>query len=158
MLLRAQILALACLAVGGCGENPSTPPAARELADPGFVSAGGVLLNYALTLTDDLAPAIAGSYGIVPRSNLALLVITLSPANRAGTERLAAIELTASAVSLIGDRQALPLRRVNEQGGPTYLATLAVRHREPVTIEIRARTVADAPELTARWTREFYLE
>jgi Domain of unknown function (DUF4426) len=158
VLLRTQLVILACLAASGCGDDPNVPPPARELTDPGYVSAAGVRLDYALTLTSDLAPAIAGSYGIVPRHNLALLVITLTPANSSGTKRLAAGELSALAVSLVGDRQALSLRRVDERGGPTYLATVAVRHREPVTIEIRARMAADRSELTARLTREFYLE
>lgn len=158
VLLRAQILALSCLAVGGCGDDPGIPPPAREFSDPGFVSVGAVRLNYALTLTSDLAPAIAGSYDIVQRRNLALLAITITPAAGAGTERLTAIELNAEAVTLMGERQALPLRRVNEHGGPTYLATVTVRHREPITIEIRARTVAQGPEINARWTREFHLE
>ena len=158
MLLRTRVLALSLLTFGGCGDDPGAPPPAREFADPGFVSAGAVRLHYALTLTSDLPPAIAGSYDIVQRRNLALLTITLTPAAGAGTERLAAIELDAQAVTLIGERQALPLRRLDEHGGPTYLATVTVRHREPITIEIRARAAADGPEITARWTREFYLE
>jgi hypothetical protein len=158
LLLRTQILALSCLTFCGCGDDPVSPPPAREFADPGFVTAGVVRLYYALTLTSDLPPAIAGSYDIVQRPNLALLTITIAPASGAVTERLAAIELAAEAVTLIGERQALSLRRVNEPGGPTYLATVMVRHREPITIEIRARTVVDGPEISARWTREFYLE
>ena len=158
MLLRTQIFTLCCLAVCGCSGDPGTPPAAREFADPGFVTAGDVRLYYALTPTNELPPAIAGSYNIVQRPNLALLAITIAPAAGAGTERLAAIELRAEAVTLIGERQALSLRLVNEPGGPTYLATVTVRHREPITIEIRARTAAGGPEITARWTREFFLE
>jgi hypothetical protein len=158
LLLRTQILALTCLLSGGCGSDPGEPRPAREFSDPGFVTAGDVRLHYALTLTGDLPPAIAGSYDIVQRPNLALLTITLAPAAGADTERLAAFELKAQAATLIGERQALPLRRVNEFGGPTYLATVTVRHREPITIEIRARAVAGGPEITARWTREFYLE
>ncbi len=158
MLLRTQILALSCLTICGCGDNPDSPPPAREFSDPGFVSAGGVRLYYALTLTSDLPPVIAGSYDIVQRPNLALLTITITPATGPATERLVAIELSAEAVTLIGKRQALSLRRVNELRGPTYLATVMVRHREPITIEIRARTVADGPDISARWTREFYLE
>ena len=158
VLLRAQIVALACLAAGSCGDEASTPPAAREFTDPGFVTAGDVRLNYALTLTGDLAPAIAGSYDIVQRPNLALLVITLAPAAGAGSARLVAAELDAEAVTLTGERTLLSLRRVDEPGGPTYLATVAVRHREPITIEIRARAAAQEPEIRARWTREFNLE
>ena len=92
------------------------------------------------------------------RRNLALLTITLAPSTDIGAERLTANELVATAGTLIGERRALPLRRVDEAGGPTYLAEVAVRDREPITIEIRARAVADGPEITARWTREFYLE
>ncbi|MGB5131143.1 MAG: DUF4426 domain-containing protein, partial [Steroidobacteraceae bacterium] len=131
---------------------------AREYADPGFVTAGGLRLYYALTLLSDLPPAIAGSYAVVQRRNLALLTITLAPATGIGTERLAANELEAAAVTLIGVRHTLPLRRVDEAGGPTYLAVVTVRDREPITIEIRARAIAGGPEFTARWTREFDLE
>jgi hypothetical protein len=158
LLLRTQILALTCLAISACGGDPGGPVQAREFADPGFVTAGGLRLYYALTLVSDLPPAIAGSYAVVQRRNLALLTITLAPATGIGAERLAANELEAAAVTLIGMRQALPLRRVDEAGGPTYLAEVTVRDREPITIEIRARAVAGGPEITARWTREFDLE
>jgi hypothetical protein len=158
LLPRAQILALACLAIGACGGGQDKPPTAQEYADPGFVMAAGVRLYYALTLTSDLPPAIAGSYAVVQRSNLALLTITLAPEAAAGTGRIAASEIDATAVTLLGERQALLLRRVDEPGGPTYLAEVTVRDREPITIEIRARAVSNGPEITARWTREFYLE
>ena len=156
--MRAQFLLLACLSAGGCGNDSATPPPAREFTDPGFVTTGTVRLDYALTMTRDLAPAIAGSYDIVQRPNLALLVITLSPAAGTGTARLAAALLDAESVTLTGERTQLPLRRVDEAGGPTYLATVTVRHREPITIEIRARAVAQGPEISARWTREFNFE
>lgn len=158
MLPRAQVLALACLAIGACGTDPGRPPAAREFADPGFVTAGRIRMDYALTLTGDLPPAIAGSYAVVQRRNLALLTITLAPEAAVGARRIRASELDATAVTLLGVRQALALRRVDEPDGPTYLAEVEVRDREPITIEIRALAVADGPEITARWTREFYLE
>jgi hypothetical protein len=158
MLLRAQILALVCYFLGACGGDPGGPRPAREFSEPGFVTAGDVRLNYALTLTDDLPSAIAGSYDIVQSPNLALLTITLAPAAGDGAERIAATGLEARAVNLLGERQALSLRRINESGGPTYLATVKVRHREPITIEIRAHAVTGGPEIIARWTREFDLE
>ncbi len=134
------------------------PARARPYADPGYVAAGDVRLYYALTLTTDLPAEIAGSYGVLPRLNLALLTIALVP-NRAGAApRIAAAELEAVAVSLLGERLPLVLRRIDEDGGPTYLATVKVRHREPITIEIRARVAVDAPEIVSRWTREFHIE
>ena len=158
MSLRAHVLTLSCLAFGACGGGPDKPPPAREYTDPGFVTGGGVRLYYALTLVSDLPPAIAGSYAVVQSPNLALLTITLAPETAVGIRRLAANELDAAAVTLLGERQQLALRRVDDTGGPTYLAEVAVRDREPITIEIRARAIADGPEITARWTREFDLE
>jgi hypothetical protein len=151
-------LAVAGLALAACSDSPGELPQAQAYADPGFVTAGDVRLHYALTLTSDLAPAIAGSYGILQRRNLALLTITIVPAVASEPLRFAAIELEADAVSLLGERRALPMRRFDEEGRSTYLATVTVRHREPITIEIRARVTADGPEITARWTREFHLE
>jgi len=156
-LLMLAGLAVTGLALTACGDSPPRPAPARIYADPGFVTSGVVRLHYALTLTSDLPPAIAGSYGILQRRNLALLTITILPAD-SGVVRLVATELEAVAVSLLGERRPLRLRRLDEEGGPTYLATVAVHHREPITIEIRARVAADGPDITARWTREFHLE
>jgi len=150
-------LALALLLLASCGDVTAPIPAAQRYADPGFVDAGEQRLHYALIMTRDLPSEIAGSYGIVPRRNLALLTITLTSRNADGI-RLTASELTATSVLLTGQRQALALTRHDETGGPSYLATVEVRHRVPVTIEIRARTTAASPELRARATREFHFE
>lgn len=143
------------LAVAACGGGPAPPPPARPYADPGFVESGGYRLHYALTPTLDLPPAVAGGYGIVQRRNLALLTVTLAPADAAGATRLADARVAATAIALTGARTSLAVTRHEESAGPTWLATVEVRHREPVTIEIRARATEASPELGARLTREF---
>jgi hypothetical protein len=154
---RAGLLCLlACFAA--CGNPPPPPPPAIPYSDPGFVATGTVRLHYALTPTQDLPAGIAGSYGIVQRRNLALLTITIVPRDAAGETRLVASELSATAIALTGERKMLALARHDGAGGPTYLATVAVRHRVPVTIEIQARTSAGSPRITARWTRQFHLD
>ena len=142
----------------GCGNASAPPPPAQPYADPGFAEAGDLRLHYALTPTLDLPAGIAGSYGIVQRRNLALLTITLVPRDSPGTARIAASEVTATAISLTGLRTPLALARHDDDGGPTWLATVDIRHRVPVTIEIRLRATADAPEIATRWTREFHLD
>jgi hypothetical protein len=141
-----------------CGGAAAPPPPAIAYTDPGFVSVGAHRLHYALTPTRDLPAEIAGSYGIVQRRNLALLTITLVPRDVPGITRLAARELAATAITLTGERETLSLTRHEDAGGPTYLATVEVRHRIPVTIEIQARVTAESPVITARWTREFHLD
>lgn len=157
----ALATAAALLALGlaaGCGRNPEPVPEATAFTDPGFVEAEGWRLHYALTSTQDLPAAIAGSYGILQRPNLALLVVALEanpprePADTAGA--LAA----ATAVSLTGVREALALVRRDEAGRSTWLATVEVRHRVPITIEMEARATAAGPLLRARLTREFRFE
>ena len=144
--------------LAACGDAPTPPPPAQPYTDPGFTDAGDLRLHYALTPTLDLPAGIAGSYGIVQRRNLALLTIALVPRDAPGTTRIAAQELTASAISLTGVRTPLALARHDDAGGPTWLATVEIRHRVPVTIEIRLRATADAPEIASRWTREFHLD
>jgi len=152
------VLALALLLLASCGDSPAPIPAALPYADPGFVDAGEHRLRYALVMTRDLPSEIAGSYGIVQRRNLALLTITLASRNPDTGARLAAAELAATSVLLTGQRQPLALTRHDETGGPSYLATVEVRHRVPVTIEIRARATPAGREMTARTTREFHFE
>jgi hypothetical protein len=152
------VLALALLLLASCGDRPAPIPAALPYVDPGFVDAGDYRLHYALVMTRDLPSEIAGSYGIVPRRNLALLSVTLASRKDDAGVRLAAAELAATSVLLTGRRQALALTRHDAAGGPSYLATVEVRHRVPVTIEIRARATPLDPETTVRTTREFHFE
>jgi hypothetical protein len=157
----ALAAAAALLALGlaaGCGRNPEPVPEARAFADPGFVEAEGWRMHYALTSTQDLPAAIAGSYGIVQRPNLALLVVALEASPPREATDTAGAEAEATAVSLTGVRAALALVRRDEAGRPTWLATVEVRHRVPITIEMEARATAAGPSLRARLTREFRFE
>ena len=156
-----KTLVPACFALAwlaACGDSPAPPPPAQPYTDPGYTDAGALRLHYALTPTLDLPTEIAGSYGIVQRRNLALLTITLVPRDAPGATRVAASELAATAISLTGLRTPLALARHDDAGGPTWLATVEIRHRVPVTIEIRVRATAGAPEIASRWTREFHLD
>ena len=144
--------------LAACGRNPEAVPEAPPYTDPGFVVAGGWRMDYALTMTRDLPAAIAGSYGIEQRPNLALLTITISPSDsRAGSEPEAPMA-EATVIALTGERTTLTLARYDESRMPTWLASVEVRERVPVTVEIRARATARGPELRARLTREFRLE
>ncbi|MGQ0430318.1 MAG: DUF4426 domain-containing protein [Gammaproteobacteria bacterium] len=147
-------LAVLLVLLGGCAAGESPPPAALPYPDPGFVEAGGYRLHYALTATQDLPSEIAGSYGIVQRRNLALLTISLRSRDGA---RVVANGLEATAITLTGLRQPLALTRHDSAAGPTWLATIEVRDRVPVTIEIRARA-PEGPALEARFTRMLHIE
>lgn len=153
---RIPALAL-CLALAGCGGTAMPPPAA-SYEDPGFVEAGGYRLRYALTQTTDLPAAIAGSYGIEQRRSLALLAVTFERLDTPAGRRVSAESLAAESVALTGERRELVLGRHDDPGGPTWLAAVELRHRVPITIEIRARAAGAGPLLRARLTREFRLE
>jgi hypothetical protein len=153
--LAAATAALALAA--GCGGSPEPVAEARPFADPGFVVGSGLRMHYALTASRDLPASIAGSYGIEQRRNLAVLTVAIAPQDPRSAAAGAALRLEADAVSLTGIRRPLVLTRHDEAGGATWTATVEVRHRVPVTIEIRART-RDGLPLTARLTREFRLE
>ncbi len=153
--LAASVLALLVVA---CGGNPEAVPEALPYDDPGFAEAGDWRLHYALTMTGDLASGIAGSYGIVPRPNLALLTIVMTPRDPAGDKRIDTPEIEAAAVALTGERRSLLLTRHEAPAGASFLATMEVRHRVPATIEIRARATPASPEIRVRLTREFRFE
>jgi hypothetical protein len=152
----AAIAALACAAA--CGSDPRPVPEAPAYSDPGFVEAGGWRMHYALTASEDLPSAIAGSYGIVQRPDRAVLVIALEATAAASPGAVLAPSAEAEAVGLTGERESLALERRDEAGRPTWIATVAVRRRVPLTIEIRARATPEGPSLRARLTREFRFE
>jgi hypothetical protein len=154
---RAALLFIG-LAAAACGGPPASVPPAAAYHDPGVVEAGEHRLRYALTLTSDLPAEIAGSYGIDRRRNLALLVLTLERRDAQASVRVDADALEAEVIALTGERRALALARHDDPGGPTWLAPVEVRHRVPLTIEIRARARPASPELRARLTREFGLD
>ena len=141
-----------------CSDSPGPVPQAQPYTDPGMGEAGAYRMHYALTMTTDLASGIAGCYGIVQRRNLALLTITLAPRDAGADASVDSAEVEAVQVALTGQRQSVQLARHDEAGGPTWLATIEVRHRVPLTIEIRARATPAGPEIRARLTREFRIE
>jgi hypothetical protein len=149
---------LLALAFAGCGGNHAPVPPAAGYADPGFVESGAWRMRYALTLTTDLPAEIAGSYGIVQRRNLALLMVTLERIDAPPGQRIDAETVEAESVAITGERRSLVLVRHDEPGGPTWVAPVEVLHRVPFTIEIRARADAASPTLRARLTRELRLE
>ena len=123
-----------------------------------LVESGEYRLHYALTLARDLPSAIAGSYGIVQRRNLAVLTVALTPRDPRAAVTIREPAVEATAIGLTGERRQLALSRRDEPGGATWLARVEVRHRVPIAIAIRARATPEGPELRARLTREFRLE
>jgi hypothetical protein len=150
--------AAALLLVAGCGGNPEPVAEAMPYLDPGYVEAAGFRLHYALTLSTDLPAAIAGGYGIEPRTNLAVLTVAIGPRDAGTRPVLADARAEATAVSLTGARTRVPLTRRGEPNGATWIGTAEVQHRVPITIEIVAHATSDGPPVRARLTREFRLE
>lgn len=157
-LPRAVAAIAAMAAIAGCGNGHAPPPPARPFADPGYAEAGGYRLHYALTPTRDLPQDIVRSYGIVQTRNLALLTATLAPRAAATGEIASLAAIEATSITLTGERTRLAVARHDEAGSATWLATVEVRHRVPVTIEIRARATPASPEIRVRLTREFRLD
>ena len=154
---RAAMVALLAVAAA-CGRDPEPVPEAPAYTDPGFVEGGGWRMHYALTASQDLPSAIAGSYGIVQRPDRAVLVIALEATAPQAPAPAFAPSAEAESIGLTGEREAIALARRDEGGRPAWVATVAVRRRVPVTIEIRVRATPESPPLRARLTREFRFE
>lgn len=150
--------AAALVLAAGCGESQQPVAEAAPYLDPGFVEAGNYRLHYAVTPARDLPAAIAGSYGIEQRNNLAVLTLVIAPHAPGADADLADARAEATVISLTGARRPITLARRDEPGGATWIGTLEVRHRMPFTVEIAAHATSGGPPLRARLTRELRLE
>jgi hypothetical protein len=148
----------ALLLATACGGSQEPVAEATPYRDPGYVEAGDYRLHYALTPARDLPAAIAGSYDILQRPNLAVLTVAIVPRDARADPDVTGARVEATAVSLMGLREPLALERRDAPGAATWIATVEVRHRVPLTIEIEARVAPQGPSLRARLTREFRLE
>ena len=147
-------LAGACLAIlGGCG-GERTMPASNEADAPAELRTGDVTVRATTLPTARLNPAMARQYAIAPDAGSVLLVIGMRRGPQP-QEASVAGRVSASASDLLGNRQAIALREIRNEGFVDYVGTARVSMPDTLRFEIVAKPEG-APAATLRFNRDFF--
>jgi hypothetical protein len=147
-------LAGAWLAIlAGCsGER--TMPTSTEADAPAELRTGEVTVRATTLPTARLNPAMARQYAIAPDAGSVLLVIGMRRGLQS-QEASVAGRVSASASDLLGNRQAIELREIRNEGFIDYVGTARVSMPDTLRFEIVAKPDG-APAATLRFHRDFF--
>lgn len=120
---------------------------------------GDTIVHYNAITTDSLTPAIASHYGITRSKSRALLnVAVLRQADEGQLDTAIPAQVTVSATNLVGQRQTIPMRMIQEQDAIYYIGVSKVAHRETLNYFISVQTEDMTRPVEVRYTREFYTD
>lgn len=149
--------AAACSAVlalfAACGGAPAPPDAATAL-EPAESRSGDVLVRATVVPTMRLDPAMARHHGVERDPGAVLLVVGMRRGDAARETSLAG-RVEARASDLLGNRQAIALREVRDEGFIDYAGAVRVSPPDTLRFEILARPDG-APPVTLRFHRDFF--
>lgn len=115
-------LALACGSMlAACGGGPARAPAADAPPQEALVQAGDVRVRATAVPTRTLGQTVARQYGITRTDDTVMLLVSV----RKGVDDATAVSLparvTATAIDLRGNRQAIAMRELRSGDGPDAL-------------------------------------
>ena len=151
---RTPCLLLLSCALAACGApsvSPSTGP-----QPPAELRTGDVVVRATTLPTLRLNQAMADRYGVERNANDVLLVVGLRRGSQAH-ERSAPGRVEAVASDLLGRRQAIALRRIDDAGYVDHVGVVQVAMPDTLRFEIQAHPDG-APAATLRFHRDFFPE
>lgn len=110
-------------------------------------------VHYIVINTSFLTPEVAKNYGLQRSKYQGLVNISVLDSN---TQKAQNVDVSGSAVNLIGTKKPLSFKMVEEGDAIYYLAVLPFRHQEKYRFDIDIRH-GDKTE-TLRFNHEFYSE
>lgn len=127
----------------------SLPAAAQQSQEYGDYE-----VHYNTLSTNMLTPEVASVYGIQRAGTQAMLNITvLHKENREATEA----RVTATATNLTGQRRAIELRQINDQGAIYYIGQFRIHNEETLNFDVQIKPDGhDGAPFTLQFRQQFY--
>lgn len=97
---------------------------------------GDYEVHYNTLNTNILSPEIASAYGIRRAGTQAMLNVTVL---QKGNREPAEARITAEATNLTGQRRAIPLRQVNDQGAIYYIGQFRIHDEETLNFNLQVQ-------------------
>jgi len=111
-------------------------------------------VHYSTLNTNLLSPDVASAYGIQRAGTQAMLNITVL--DKQSREPVAA-RISATAVNLTGQRRAIPLRRIDDQGAIYYIGQFRIHNEETLNFNVEVVPEDHAgPPLTLSFRQQFF--
>ena len=128
----------------------ATDACAQQLRDGAFTA------HYAAMSSTDLSPEIAARYGIRRGDGLGLLIVNTRQDNADGTSHAVLASAQGLVRDLLGDTQALKLRRVQIDGGDDLLAEFSFTPLQVLRFELTVQPQGAPRPLTVNFQQQFF--
>ena len=139
--------------LAACGGKPAMPPSAESQA-PAELRTGDVTVRATTVPTLRLNEVMARQYGVERRADRVLLVVGLRR-GPAAQETSVPGRITSRISDRLGNRQAIALREIRNDGYVDYVGTIAVSMPDTLRYEITAAPNG-APVAILRFHRDYF--
>lgn len=151
----ALCLPMALALLAGCGRDAAAPaaPLSSSPVATSVTSVGGATLQASAVAIANLNPGVATRYGLDPRHDGALLLVTLRDANGNALPPVD-LRVTATATVLPDPPKPLDLQAIAVDGMTDYIGVFAVR--PPASVQFRVTAIRGGARAELATSVELY--
>lgn len=148
--------------VTACGPGPGDSGSARSGApaqiseELNYKDFGKYVVHYNAISTDQIAPAIAKTYGITRSPNRAMINISVLRKNEGATGTAVNATVTTKVVNLTGQLKSVEIRQITEGEAIYYIGEINVANAETLIFDISALPEGETAPLAIRYQKQFY--
>jgi hypothetical protein len=155
---RRAALTLACAGLlAACGGPSPQADASRQQADApreASVRVGDLVVRANAVQTAALGEAVSRQYGVDRDAGTVMLLVGVRLEGPDAQESSVPARVDATAIDLLGRRQAPGIREVRSDGFIDYVASFRVA--APETLRFDVEVVADGQRMTLQFNRDFF--
>jgi len=122
-----------------------------------FEDFGTYEVHYSAMNTSLLSPEVARAYDIQRSGNRAMLNITILDKSGDGWPEPISARVEASAINLTGQRRAIELREIRDQGAIYYIGTFRITNEENMNFRVTVQPAGDLRPREFSFRQMFYV-
>ena len=122
----------------------------------GSINSGNYVLHYSAVNSLQIPQAVAHSNGIDRAGDTAIVMITLQKPTSDAPLNAVPADVTGSARSLMGERETLSFKRVENAGSVYALAPVAIEDEQTLTFDLNVRAADGRATIPVQFNQTFY--